>query len=465
MESRLWIDDAPATERGRGRRAAALRAGRDARVRVRPRPRRPHEPVDPRPRRAGRDPRLGRGHPVVARRPLAARARGRPRLRPRRRADGDEDRGGGRRGAGSEGLPAGRRSGAGSTSSTPRRATTREVQPEGVNVFEFDWAGGKVAAVCTDEPSESAWYDAWIGLIDLDSRTVERVHTPEWQLQCPRHLARRARRVDRGLCLRPRRRHRHRARPRRRPARAGARRDVDRLRRRGDALVRGLARRAARCSAGSGSTARSRSSAAGDVLVGARFQPRVAPSADGIGVATIFESPTQPPEVVALRGRRAARAHVAERRARAGAAARRMADVRVGVLRRARDRGAARAPAGPRDGALPLVVVRPRRADGHVVVEFADGCLQLLVAEGYAVLLPNPRGSSGRGQEFARANLGDMGGGDLKDILAGVDALVARRDRRRRARRDHRRQLRRLHVVVGGDADRPLRAPRSRSPS
>src|SRR5580765_5269719 len=63
---------------------------------------------------------------------------------------------------------------------------TREVQPEGVNVFEFGWAGGKVAAVCTDEPSESAWYDAWIGLIDIEARTVERVHTPEWQLQCPR---------------------------------------------------------------------------------------------------------------------------------------------------------------------------------------------------------------------------------------------------------------------------------------
>ena len=39
---------------------------------------------------------------------LAARARRRPRLRPGRRADGDEDQGGGRGGAGSEGLPAGR---------------------------------------------------------------------------------------------------------------------------------------------------------------------------------------------------------------------------------------------------------------------------------------------------------------------------------------------------------------------
>jgi dipeptidyl aminopeptidase/acylaminoacyl peptidase len=39
-------------------------------------------------------------------------------------------------------------------------------------------------------------------------------------------------------------------------------------------------------------------------------------------------------------------------------------------------------------------------------------------------LLANPRGSVGRGQEFARANFGDMGGADLQDILAGVDALV-----------------------------------------
>jgi dipeptidyl aminopeptidase/acylaminoacyl peptidase len=48
----------------------------------------------------------------------------------------------------------------------------------------------------------------------------------------------------------------------------------------------------------------------------------------------------------------------------------------------------------------------------------------LLAQEGYAVFFPNPRGSSGRGQEFARANLGDMGGGDLQDILAGIDSLV-----------------------------------------
>jgi dipeptidyl aminopeptidase/acylaminoacyl peptidase len=41
------------------------------------------------------------------------------------------------------------------------------------------------------------------------------------------------------------------------------------------------------------------------------------------------------------------------------------------------------------------------------------------------VLLPNPRGSTGRGAEFARAAYADWGGKDLSDILSGVDALVA----------------------------------------
>lgn len=48
---------------------------------------------------------------------------------------------------------------------------------------------------------------------------------------------------------------------------------------------------------------------------------------------------------------------------------------------------------------------------------------QLLSAHGYAVFMPNPRGSDGRGDAFARANTGDWGGGDFQDILDGVDFL------------------------------------------
>jgi len=47
-----------------------------------------------------------------------------------------------------------------------------------------------------------------------------------------------------------------------------------------------------------------------------------------------------------------------------------------------------------------------------------------LSARGYYVLLPNPRGSYGQGEDFTRANVQDFGGGDLRDDLAGVDAAI-----------------------------------------
>jgi dipeptidyl aminopeptidase/acylaminoacyl peptidase len=49
---------------------------------------------------------------------------------------------------------------------------------------------------------------------------------------------------------------------------------------------------------------------------------------------------------------------------------------------------------------------------------------QLLAARGFAVLLPNFRGSFGWGTEFTEANHGDMGGADFHDIIAGVNHLV-----------------------------------------
>lgn len=51
--------------------------------------------------------------------------------------------------------------------------------------------------------------------------------------------------------------------------------------------------------------------------------------------------------------------------------------------------------------------------------------LCLLLQHGYAVFLPNPRGSSGRGQDFARQVVGAMGGADMEDLLDGIDHLVA----------------------------------------
>jgi dipeptidyl aminopeptidase/acylaminoacyl peptidase len=51
--------------------------------------------------------------------------------------------------------------------------------------------------------------------------------------------------------------------------------------------------------------------------------------------------------------------------------------------------------------------------------------IEFLLGHGWAVLCTNPRGSTGYGAAFAAANRYDMGGADLKDILAGVDAVLA----------------------------------------
>jgi dipeptidyl aminopeptidase/acylaminoacyl peptidase len=50
----------------------------------------------------------------------------------------------------------------------------------------------------------------------------------------------------------------------------------------------------------------------------------------------------------------------------------------------------------------------------------------VLASQGYYVFMPNPRGSFGQGEAFTRANIRDFGGGDLRDILSGVDAVLAR---------------------------------------
>ena len=66
---------------------------------------------------------------------------------------------------------------------------------------------------------------------------------------------------------------------------------------------------------------------------------------------------------------------------------------------------------GPSAAALPSFVFGGTVAD--------------LVNAGYFMFLPNPRGSYGQGDAFERLNYQDFGGGDLKDILAGVDFIEA----------------------------------------
>lgn len=54
-----------------------------------------------------------------------------------------------------------------------------------------------------------------------------------------------------------------------------------------------------------------------------------------------------------------------------------------------------------------------------------NGTVQVLAANGFAVLQPNFRGSTGKGLAFAQANKNTWGKGDYEDCMSGVDAMIA----------------------------------------
>jgi dipeptidyl aminopeptidase/acylaminoacyl peptidase len=83
---------------------------------------------------------------------------------------------------------------------------------------------------------------------------------------------------------------------------------------------------------------------------------------------------------------------------------------------------------GPGDGPAPLLV---EIHGGPIWAHRNRWALRLraggpLAARGWAILLPNMRGAPGRGVDFVRGVVGDMGGKDAEDIVSGIEALAAR---------------------------------------
>jgi dipeptidyl aminopeptidase/acylaminoacyl peptidase len=73
----------------------------------------------------------------------------------------------------------------------------------------------------------------------------------------------------------------------------------------------------------------------------------------------------------------------------------------------------------------PLLVNPHGGPRGHSNLEF-DPVAAYWTSLGYVVLKPNFRGSTGYGDAFTKANVEDWGEGPYQDVMAGVDALVAR---------------------------------------
>ncbi len=83
-------------------------------------------------------------------------------------------------------------------------------------------------------------------------------------------------------------------------------------------------------------------------------------------------------------------------------------------------------PPGAGTGPIPLVTLVHGGPTGAIRFEYQPGRWSRVLADaGLAVFLPNYRGSTGWGLQFAEANIGDMGGADYADIMSGIDQLVA----------------------------------------
>lgn len=157
--------------------------------------------------------------------------------------------------------------------------------------------------------------------------------------------------------------------------------------------------------------------------VGELYHPSGAPFGDGVTMLT--SSHRRPPAIVVVDGNGAEREVAAPRHAGH--------EVVLGAIG-AREVLRWTAPDGlaveglvtvpPGNGPFPLVVDVHGGPIGNVDDGFPRTIDALLLSRGFAILEPNPRGSTGRGQDFARRVVGDMGGLDVDDVLAGVDAAV-----------------------------------------
>ncbi|MCU0646714.1 MAG: S9 family peptidase [Gemmatimonadaceae bacterium] len=154
------------------------------------------------------------------------------------------------------------------------------------------------------------------------------------------------------------------------------------------------------------------------------------PSRDGARMAFVIESSTMPGEVHVMDAATAAPRRITT--TNAWLSERAVAETRV-IQWRGRDgrevEGLLMLPVGYREGTkVPLLV----SAHGGPTGAFTNGFKlgqspgQQWAARGWALLYPNPRGSTGYGEWWMRANMRDWGGGDYRDIMTGVDEVVRR---------------------------------------
>jgi dipeptidyl aminopeptidase/acylaminoacyl peptidase len=317
-------------------------------------------------------------------------------------------------------------------------AALRRLTANGLNPWEACWAGDKaIACIASDNPHENDWYKASVRLIDVASGKARNVYTPKdqigWLSASPsgRQLALVAsfssdRQSTTGdlmiVSLQDG--------SARRADTNGADITFTAWQSETDILIAGIRSLETVLALCDARTARSRELWTGTetTLGGERFFPFVSPAAAPGDCAVTMEGFFTPQSLAMFRG---GEMKTFRRLGPPGA------EASLAALGRAEPyRWKAK------DGLeIHGWLLRPTKGSGPraLIVDVHGGPVWswrptcagrsslyvTLLQDGYAIFQPNVRGSTGRGQEFARLVAGDMGGGDAQDILSGLDQLVA----------------------------------------
>lgn len=313
--------------------------------------------------------------------------------------------------------------------------TVRQVTCSGLNVWQANWAGpDHVAAICSDQPEETWWYTADVRLIAIEDGSVRTLYTPQDQLNCVVSTpSGEALAVIEAVCSD-------------RNIVAGDVRlidvasgkvstaatldaDVNQIWRDEDKLVF-TASQGPNCLVGlfdrQSETAQGLWQDSVRQPSGPRF-PEVAPLGHNPkDILFLVESFVDVPTLIALE-------NGTERTIR------RFGTPETEATIKALDATARDFSWTAPDGlTIHGWLVTPGGSAPHPLIMQVHGgpiwytrplyigrsaFQQIALEAGYALFLPNPRGSSGRGQAFARLVVGDMGGGDTYDYLSGLDAL------------------------------------------
>lgn len=314
---------------------------------------------------------------------------------------------------------------------------TSEVGPRDQSVWEYDVIGSDAAFVlASSDASERGWYHAKIARIDFATRALTTLYSSSWQMQSP-VASPSGKRVafvegwssDRGLVGGEMRvvevgsgKSVSLAAAEFTNATSLAWRDEESLWFTGWSAL-GTTYGIVKLDGGIAWSTRE------DAMIGPNsFFAAITPAPDGKGFAAIREAVGEPPEIVFKKDANVGWQKVTKLNAGIMTGFDAYPEVRAvkwkgrdglpleGFLLLPKDRG---------PGPNPMVVDIHGGPTWSAKHAFNTGYAMTTAAAGYVVFLPNYRGSTGWGQSFSRRNIGDAGGAEFDDILAGVDWCVA----------------------------------------